>query len=231
MPGFAPTNGPAAPEPSGRRQRGPVNPRRTFVAHSQHERILAATARAIAARGYEATTVQDICEEASISQEVFREHFKDTQTAAVAALEAAVDQMMEELRETFKAARSWPEAIWDTTAVTLECMVSEPTFAQLGLVGMLLAGEPGLDLLTSLMDMFAMFLKPGYELAPELESSHRLTDEAVANAVFGMLHKHIVREGPQTIPTLLPEMVRTILTPFLGAQAAEEFVAQRSARG
>ncbi len=230
MPGPAPTNGPAAPEPSGRRPPGPGNQKREFVASSSHERIQAATARAIAAHGYEATTVQAICAEASVSEEVFHEHFSNKQTAAVSALEAAVDQVMEELRETFKAAPSWPEAIWDTTAVMLQCMVSEPTFAELGLVGMLMAGEAGLDLLTSLMDMFAMFLKPGYELAPELESSHRLTDEAVANAVFGRLHEHIVRDGTQTIPGLLPEIVRTILTPFLGPEAAGAFVAQRSAR-
>lgn len=201
------------------------------MASSPHERIQAATARAIAAYGYETTTVPDICAEASVTEEVFHEHFKDKQTAAISALEAAVDQVMEELRETFKAARSWPEAIWDTTAVMLECMVSEPTFAELGLVGMLMAGEAGLDLLTSLMDTFAMFLKPGYELAPELKPSHRLTDEAVANAAFGLLHKRIVRDGPQTIPELLPEMVRTILTPFLGTEAADAFVAQRSAQG
>lgn len=209
---------------------GSAPTRRTFAANSPHERIQAATARAIAAHGYEATTVRDICAEASVSEEVFYEHFKDKQAAAISALEAAVDQVMEELRETFKAAPNWQEAIWDTTAVMLECMVSEPTFAELGLVGMLMAGEAGLDLLTSLMDMFAMFLKPGYELAPELESSHRLTDEAVANAVFGLLHKHIVREGPQAIPRLLPEMVRTILAPFLGAEVAGAFVTQRSAR-
>jgi AcrR family transcriptional regulator len=201
------------------------------VAHSLHERIQAAAARAIAARGFQETTVRDICAEAQVSEEDFHKHFKDKQAVAMSALEAAVDQMMMDLRETFKAAPTWPEAIWDTTAAALDWMVSEPAFARLGLIAMLVAGEAGLELLQSLMDTFAMFLEPGYELAPAQAPSRRLVDEAVANAVFGLLHERVVREGPEAAPAILPELVRTILNPFLGAEAAGELVAQRSARG
>jgi AcrR family transcriptional regulator len=226
-----PTNGPVSPVPSGRPQRSPGDPPRVFVARNLHERIEAAAAKTIAARGYEASTVADICGEAQISEKAFHEHFKDKQAVATSALEAAVDQMMLDLRETFKAAPTWPDAIWDTTAVTLDWMVCEPAFTHLGLIGMLVAGEAGLELLQSLMDTFAMFLEPGYGLAPAQAPSRRLVDEAVANAVFGLLHEHVVREGPGRTPALLPQLARTILTPFLGAEAASAFVAERSARG
>jgi AcrR family transcriptional regulator len=226
-----PTNGPVSPEPSGRSRRSPGEPPRAFTAHNVHERIEAAAARAIAARGFQESTVQDICDEAQVSEKVFHEHFKDKQAVATSALEAAVDQMMMDLRETFKAAPTWPEAIWDTTVATLDWMVCEPAFTHLGLVGMLVAGEAGLELLQSLMDVFAMFLEPGYELAPAQASSRRLVDEAVANAVFALLRERVAREGLETVPEILSELVHTILTPFLGAQAASAFVAERSARG
>jgi AcrR family transcriptional regulator len=201
-----------------------------LVARNLHERIEMATVRSIAAHGYEASTVEGICAEAEISQEVFHEHFKDKQEAAMSALETSVDHVMLDLREIFNAAPTWPEGIWDAIDAVLEWMVNEPAFARLAFVEMLAAGQAGLELLQSLMDAFAMFLEPGYLLAPEQVPSKRLVDETVANAIFGLLHEHIVREGTDSIKKLLPEMVRRILTPFLGAEKAAAFVAQRSAR-
>jgi AcrR family transcriptional regulator len=225
-----PSDSPASPEAPVPPRRKPGDPPRRFVAHNQHERIQAAAAKAIAARGFQATTVEDICTEAEITEKAFHEHFKDEQEAAMSALEAGVDQAMLDLRETFKAAPSWPEAIWDTFGAYLEWFAHEPAFARLAVVEIMAAGEPALELMQSLMDAFAMFLEPGYELAPEKLASRSLVDETVGNAVFGLLHEHILSDGPETVPMLLPEMVRAILTPFLGAEAARAFVAERSAR-
>jgi AcrR family transcriptional regulator len=223
----APINGSEPSEPSGPRSEGIR--RRALMMRNPHERIEAATARAIAAHGYEATTVEEICSEAQISRETFHEHFKNKQEAAMSALETSADQVMTDLREIFQAAATWPEAIWESIGAVLEWMVHEPAFARLALVEMLSAGEPALELMQSLMDAFAMFLEPGYEILSEKTASKRLFDETVANAVFGLLYEHIVREGTEALPDLHPEMVRTILTPFLGAEEATAFVAARSA--
>jgi AcrR family transcriptional regulator len=227
----APTNGSAPPEPSGRPPRSEGARRRELLARNLHERIEAAAVHVIAAQGYEASKVQNICSDAEISEEVFYEHFKDKQEAAMSALETSVDQVMLDLREIFSVTASWPEGIWQAIDAVLEWMVNEPAFARLAFVEMLAAGQAGLDLLQSLMDAFAMFLEPGYKLAPEKAPSKRLVDETVANAIFGLLNEHIVREGStENVRGLLPEMVRRILTPFLGAEQAAAFVAQRSAQ-
>jgi AcrR family transcriptional regulator len=227
----APTNGSTPSEPSGSSPRGKGFRHRTLVVRSAHQRIEAATARAIAAHGYTATTIKDICVEAEVSEEIFYEHFKDKQEAAMFAVEACVDQAMTDLQETFAGPPSWPEAIWETIDAALEWMANEPAFARLAFVEMLAAGEAALELLQSLMDAFGMFLEPGYKLLSEHAPSKRLVDETVANAVFGLLHERIVREGTERIGALLPEMARRILTPFLGAEQAAAFVAERSARG
>jgi AcrR family transcriptional regulator len=227
----APTNGSDEAESSERRPRRSPDPRpRGFMARNPHERIQSATARAVTAHGYAETTVEDICVEADIPEKAFYEHFKSKQEAAMSALETSVDQVMLELRETFNAASSWPEAIWDTTDTALDWMAHEPAFARLALVEILAAGEAALELLQSLMDAFAMFLEPGYELVPEKAASRRLVDETVANAIFGLLNEHIVREGAESVAVLHPELVRGIISPFLGAEQASAFVAQRSAR-
>ncbi len=204
---------------------------RAFATRNRHERIQAATARAIAAKGYEACTVEDICIEADIPVGTFHEHFKSKQEAALSALEAGVDQVMMDIREIFKSAPSWPEAVWEGFGFYLEWGAREPAFARLAFIEMMTAGEAALDLLQSLMDAFAMFLEPGYALAPAGGPSRRLVDEAVGNAVFGLVHEHILREGPETLPSIRPELVRAILVPFLGAEATSAFIAERSAGG
>lgn len=202
-----------------------------FVPHNEHERIQIAVAQAIAAHGYEATSVHDICAQAHISSNVFYEHFAGKQDAALSTLEAGVDRVMADCRETFRSESNWPEAIWASFEVYTAWIAGEPEFARLAIVEMLNAGQPALELLQSLMDAFAMFLKPGYALAPNVGVSQQLVDEKVANDVFGLLHEHIRRASPETAPEILPELVETILTPFLGAQQAKEFVERRRRRG
>jgi hypothetical protein len=145
-------------------------------------------------------------------------------------MEAGVDRVMAECREAFRAESSWPEAIWAAFDVYTSWIADEPAFARLAIVELLNAGPPALELLQSLMDAFAIFLKPGYELASRRVGSQRLIDEKVANSVFGMLHEHIVRSSPETVPEIMPEIVRTILAPFLGSRAAAEFVERRRSR-
>ena len=95
----APTNGSDEAEASGHRSRNSDPRRRGFMERNPHERIQSATARTITSQGYAASTVEDICAEAGISEKVFYEHFKSKQEAAMSALETSVDQVMLELRE------------------------------------------------------------------------------------------------------------------------------------
>lgn len=202
-----------------------------FVARNEHERIQAVVAQVIARVGYAQTSVEEICAEAHIAPETFYAHFSGKQEAAMSALEAGVDQVMLACRNAFSSARTWPEAIWATFAVYTEWCANEPAFARLAIVEMLVAGPAGLDLLQSLAETFGMFLKPGHELlSAQAQQESRLIDENVANGVFGLLHEHLEREPPETLPSVLPELVRIILTPFLGIDAARGFVERRRAR-
>jgi AcrR family transcriptional regulator len=221
----------AAAQPPQRTPSAARQPLRRFLANNEHDRIFIAVAQAVAAKGYEATTVGDICAEAYISTRTFYEHFAGKQEAALATVEAGVDKVMADCREVFRATTPWPEAIWATFDVYTDWIACEPAFARLIFVETLSAGPAALDLLQSLMDAFAIFLEPGYELASARAPSRQLVDETVANGVFCLIHEYLLREPPQTAPSILPEIVRTILAPFLGVEAARRFVQERRDAG
>ncbi|MGA9875670.1 MAG: helix-turn-helix domain-containing protein [Solirubrobacteraceae bacterium] len=202
------------------------SPRR-FVVNNMHEQIQLAAVRVVAKKGYSAVSVRDVCAEAHISAKMFNEHFSSKQEVVLTAVEAALDQVMGYCQEAFQAAPTWEDGIWDTLEIGAEWAEQEPAFATATVVQMLTIGPDARELLHSLMDAFALFLQPGYRL---LESpAQRTLDETISGRVFELLYTHLTRNPPETLSRLIPEVARTALTPFLGPQATEAFIARREA--
>jgi AcrR family transcriptional regulator len=200
---------------------------RRFVVHNRHEHIQAAAVRVVAVKGYHATSVRDICDAAHISTRAFRECFSGKQQAVLSGIEAGVDQVMGICQEVYRTSPTWPDAVWDGLYAYAEWARAEPEFTRTGIVELLSIGPPALDLLHSLMDAFAIFLKAGYELLEP--SAVGSLDEAISQRVFELIYLHVTRESPETISAIVPELARTGLTPFLGPRATEEFIARREA--
>lgn len=196
-----------------------------FIVHNRHEHIQAAAVRTVATKGYHATRVRDICETAHISIRSFHEHFSDKEQAVLSGVEAGVDQVMGFCHEVYESSATWADALWNGLSAYAEWARAEPEFARTGLVELLSIGPAALELLRSLMDAFAMFLKPGYELLEPAAAGS--LDAPICQRVFELLHLHVSHHSPETIDTIVPELVRTALTPFWGPRATEEFIAYR----
>jgi AcrR family transcriptional regulator len=205
----------------------PWEPPRRFVAHNRHEHIQAAAIHVVAAKGYAATSVRDICGEAHISIRCFHEHFSSKEQAVLSGIEAAVDQVMGICQEVYRTSRTWPDAVWDGLQAYAEWARAEPEFTRVGIVELISIGPAAIDLLHSLMDAFSIFLAPGYELLDP--SARGSLDDAISRRVFEQIYLHVTRGSPHTIHLIVPELARTGLTPFLGRRATEEFVARREA--
>jgi AcrR family transcriptional regulator len=198
---------------------------RRFVVHNTYEQIQLAAVRVVARKGYQTATVRDICAEAHISARSFHEHFAGKQEAVFSGVEAGVDRVMGFCHEIYRSSRSWPDAVWDGLSAYVEWTRNEPEFARTGIVELLSAGPAALELTQSLMDAFSIFLGPGYELLDPAATG--TLDQPVTQRFFELLYLHITRHSLETIDTILPELVRTILTPFMGPAATEQFIARR----
>jgi AcrR family transcriptional regulator len=200
---------------------------RRFVVNNTYEQIQLAAVRVVAAKGYPATSVRDICAEANISARSFREHFSSKEEAVFSGVEAGVDRVMGFCQEVYKSSPSWPDAIWDGMNAYAEWVTHEPAFARTGIVELLSVGPSAHELMQSLMDAFSIFLQPGYDLLDQ--SAAGSLDQPVTQRFFEVLYVQITQHSIETVPTIIPELVRTILTPFMGPQATEEFIAHRMA--
>lgn len=199
-----------------------------FVVHNTYEQIQLAAVRVVARKGYHAATVREICAEAHISARSFHEHFASKQEAVFSGVEAGVDHVMGFCQEVYRGAGSWPDSVWEGLSACVEWARNEPAFARTGIVELLSAGPAAIELTHSLMDAFSIFLAPGYDmLEPAAAGS---LDQPVTQRFFELVYLHITRHSAATISTIFGELVRTILTPFMGPQATEEFVARREAK-
>jgi AcrR family transcriptional regulator len=200
---------------------------RRFVVHNTYEQIQLAAVRVVAAKGYHETGVRDICAEANISARSFHEHFSSKEEAVFSGVEAGVDRVMGFCQEVYKTSPSWPDAIWDGMQAYADWIMQEPAFARTGIVELLTVGPTAHELMRSLMDAFSIFLQPGYDLLdPEAAGS---LDQPVTQHFFELLYIQITQHSTESVPTILPDLVRAILTPFMGPRATEQFIARREA--
>lgn len=202
---------------------------RRFVVHNRYEHIQAAAIRAVARKGYHATSVRDICEEAYISRSVFREYFSGKEEAVLSAVEAGVDQFMADCQTAFYEAHTWPDGVWDGMSAFIEWSANEPHFTHVSIVELMSVGPSGLELLGSLMDALAIFIAPGYEL-PDMPAQGGL-DAQITGEVFHLLHSHLTQRPEETLEPILPELVRATLRPFLGERTTDDFIAYRTSNG
>src|SRR3954452_15623928 len=75
---------------------------REMVVRSQRERLLAAVVRVAADKGYEATSVADILEEAGVGRESFYELFADKRDCILAAHTVFVDHLEATVRAVYE---------------------------------------------------------------------------------------------------------------------------------
>jgi AcrR family transcriptional regulator len=200
---------------------------RRFIVHNTHEQIQLAAVRVVAAKGYRETAVRDICAEAQISARSFHEHFSSKEEALFSGIEAGVDLVMGFCQEVYRNSPSWPDAVWDGLHAYGEWVMNEPAFARTGIVELMSVGPSAHELAQSLMDVFSIFLQPGYDLLDPATAGS--LDQPVTQSFFERLYIQIAEHSPESIVTIIPELVRTILTPFMGPQATEQFVSRREA--
>lgn len=199
---------------------------RRFPTPNVHERIHAAAAAVTVSSGYEHASVEEICAAAEVTPAVFHEHFPGKLEAVLSAVEVFFDHVMGDCRAAAATCASWPESVWAVLATLTDWGASEPAFAWLALIEMDKAGQPAQDLMDSLLDAFCIFLVPGYRLVSAPVGS---LDADVGAEVLAMLRDHVTQRSAQTLPTILPELARSALAPFLGRQEAERFVAAKAA--
>jgi AcrR family transcriptional regulator len=220
--------GTLAPHPRmiGRRglPRGDQNVSRSFVVHSQRERILDAVANITAAEGYAALNVERIAEEAAVSLAAFYEYFVDKEDAFLVTYEVGHAKGLAIAERAYFAESDWRFGVRAGIAALFEFLASEPAFAHIALIDTMIATPLTAERSNVGVSSFARMLVPGRDEAPGQSARPPVTIEAIAGGVFELCLHHTIGE----VPELTVAATYIALAPFTGSDEAAKVAAAQA---
>src|SRR3954469_1429812 len=117
---------------------------RSDVASNQRRRILAAVEDAAALTGYQAMTIEDIVVGARVSRRAFYDHFESKEAAFLAAFDAALQRLLEQVATATGGADDFADHCRRGLEAVTEFAMSQPAAATLCFVEAMAAGQLGM---------------------------------------------------------------------------------------
>jgi AcrR family transcriptional regulator len=205
--------------PKGRHRLSPE-----IVKSVQRERIAYATAEAIRVKGYANITVADVVATAGLSRDVFYAQFHDKRQAFEGAVQLVFERLLAALAGAFFASPGpWPEQLWETGhafALFLETDSSLAHFLDVATY----APPPNIERVHEFVLAFTVFVESGNSCRPESAQVPRLISEAIVCSVLEVVNFYVRHDRVGDLRGLIPNITFMVYAPFMGTDAACEFV-------
>lgn len=200
-----------------------------FVARNQRERLIAGLTRALYEVGYQKTTVSIIGQRAAVSKSDFYKHFSSKDDCFIAAYDAAVDRIREQLLAACEGAegKDWPDRVAAAIKALLEQFDADPALASIVLVEGLRAGRGVYDRYQVAIESFVDLIREGSPRSAGRAGTPETTDEAVVGGIASMLGRRLLAGEGEQLSELFPEILEFVLAAYLGADEARRIVSSR----
>jgi AcrR family transcriptional regulator len=214
------------PAPWGTRglPRGEHNLPRGFVVFNQRERIFDAIARLTASKGYQALSLEDIASAAAVSLQTFYTHFENKEEAFLATYEVGHARAIAAVNRSLAPQTNWVEGVRAGVLALLEFLASEPAYAHVACVDILIAyphvARRVEEANAAYAELLDMELGDGAPSRPPVP----IVGEAIVGGVFELLHDYILRGRTRRLPELADHISYIVLTPFIGSESAAKAI-------
>lgn len=196
---------------------------------TRRQLILEAMVRVVGRKGYKATSVADVIEEADVSRTTFYKHFDDKHECFLAAYDMAVERVLAQVMANCNADQPWLERVRVGLATVVELFALDPELARTAIVEVAAAGSDARQRHWNAVTRFTAFLEDGEELTGDRELPDNIALMA-AGAVSGLIFDELLTGRAERLPELLPDLLFAMLVPYIGPGAATEEM-RRAAAG
>jgi AcrR family transcriptional regulator len=197
---------------------------------SRRDVILAAMIRVVGAKGYKATSVADVIEEAGTSRTTFYKYFSDKHDCFLAAYDMLVERVFGEVVASCNGERPWLERVRGGLATIVELFALDPELARTAVVEVAAAGADARQRHWNAVARFTEFLDPGRELAGGRELPENIALMS-AGAVSGLIFDEVLAGRADKLPAMLPDLLFAMLVPYIGPRAATDEMRRAEATG
>lgn len=197
-----------------------------FVARNQRERLIAGLTQALYEVGYQKTTVSIIGQRAAVSKSDFYKHFASKDDCFIAAYDAAVERIREQLLAACEGAegKDWSDRVAAAIEALLKQFDAEPALASIVLVEGLRAGRGVYDRYQVAIESFVDLIREGAPRGVGSAGAPETTDEAVVGGIASMLGRRLLAGEGEELSELFPEILEFVLAAYLGADEARRIV-------
>jgi AcrR family transcriptional regulator len=184
---------------------------------TQRGAILAATARTVAHRGYEATTIFEIAIGAGVQVRDVRRLVGDEEACVYALFSATFHEAFTLVLERTRDV-PWPQSARDGLAAFLEYLAAHPIRVRACVDGVRALGQDGSLRLESAIEAFTAFLTPGFTANGGTPLFH---GNLIGSTVVHVITQHVREDRIEQLPQALPQLLGVALIPFCDAQAID----------
>lgn len=180
-------------------------------------------AESCAAKGFEATTVGDVCAAAGVSRESFEDAFAGKDECLGAAMESFVQEAWRRLSEVRSSGEPWAVVLRDGVLALLGLLAERPAFARMALIEAPVAGARAGALYASAKAALLAQVELGKSQAPA-----GVPASAARGALAGaetLASGHILAGKTQRLGELAPDVVYLLAVPYLGQAEAQRLAA------
>lgn len=193
---------------------------REQVAQHQRERLIAALAEVVVARGYGNVTIGDITKAAAVSRRTFYEHFDSKDACFLAAYDVVIDHVRALVEEAIAPVADWPHQVIAGLRAMLAFFDEEPELARLCLVDALTAGPTVSARFQTSVQAFVPLLRIGRGERPEAPELPASTEETIIGSLASTISRSIIADRGGRLEELLPDFAEFLLLPYLGPDEA-----------
>jgi AcrR family transcriptional regulator len=193
---------------------------RDFVTRNQRDRLTAGIIAVVAERGYQDSTVTQICAAAGVSRRTFYSYFSSKEECYGYAFDLIGDFIVQAMRSAGNEGEPWPHLVQARLAALIEIFAANPDLVQFTVVVPLRAGESISGRHRLALERILAALTEGKDEAEQVREPSVGVQHALVGGVMSLIARRVESGGGKGLPDLLPDLVELFLTPYLGRDGA-----------
>lgn len=193
---------------------------RDFVTRNQRDRLTAGIIAVVAERGYQDSTVTQICAAAGVSRRTFYSYFSSKEECYGYAFDLIGDFIVEAMRAAGGGEGPWPTLVQARLEALVGIFAANPDLVQFTVVVPLRAGESISGRHRLAFERILAALTEGRDEAEQVREPSIGVQHALVGGMMSLIARRVESGGGKRLPDLLPDLVELFLTPYLGREEA-----------
>jgi len=200
-------------------------------AAATRERIATTMVRLVGTRGYDAVSIEAVCEQAGVEPTLFERHFVDKERCFLSLHTQIAAELCRLLRSAWQVPSSWHDRLWAAGWAAMRFLGEDPVRTRFFLVEINGIGEAARAHRDETLRGLVELIDEGRRNLSE--SSSRVSPcsaEVVAGAIYRMIVDRVEAGAIDREENFLPELVYVAVMPYMGAAIAEQELRVESLR-